>query len=280
MMLRHTGASVIADEPEYRTHIDGRDAAVEDLSALAFAGFAHFTAMQVRDGAVRGLDLHLTRLRSASIELFGQALPDDQVRRRLRNAVEGGPPDVSLTVTMFSRAGEFTRAGAHDDPAVLVRTGPASDGPDGPLRLAEIAHERPLPAIKHVGEITKTHYLRLAVEQGYDDAAFVNAQGNLSEATIWNLAFWDGDTVVWPKAAFLRGITMGILQRQLAKLDIPQREQAISRYGVREMKGAVVMNSWTPGVPVIGIGSTTLPASPRFLNLLRMAYAREPLTQI
>lgn len=71
------------------THLNGRPATAEDLAPLAFAGFAHFTAMQVRDGAVRGLDLHLRRLRHASDELFGQHLADAQVRGHLRTALEG-----------------------------------------------------------------------------------------------------------------------------------------------------------------------------------------------
>ena len=50
--------------------INGVAATSDALAALAFAGHAHFTAMQVRDGHVRGLDLHLARLRDASA-LFG-----------------------------------------------------------------------------------------------------------------------------------------------------------------------------------------------------------------
>ncbi|EWC62784.1 Aminodeoxychorismate lyase [Actinokineospora spheciospongiae] len=53
------------------TLFNGRLAEAADLAPLAFAGFAHFTAMQVHDRRVRGLDLHLTRLREASDELFG-----------------------------------------------------------------------------------------------------------------------------------------------------------------------------------------------------------------
>jgi branched-subunit amino acid aminotransferase/4-amino-4-deoxychorismate lyase len=122
----------------FQTQIDGRPATAADLAPLAFAGFAHFTAMQVRDGAVRGLDLHLDRLRAASLAFFGRALPDDLVRARLGAAIRGGPADLSLSATMFSRTGEFTPAGADDDPAILVRTGPAAAGPAGPLRLMTI----------------------------------------------------------------------------------------------------------------------------------------------
>ncbi|MDG4803917.1 hypothetical protein [Micromonospora sp. WMMD980] len=97
----------------FAVHRNGRPATADDLAPLAFAGNAHFTAMQVRDRRVRGLDLHLARLRDASHELFGTALPDDQVRAAMRVAIQAGP------------------AGRHadrHDPSRRERTGPA--GPD------------------------------------------------------------------------------------------------------------------------------------------------------
>ncbi len=260
--------------------VNGRTATTEDLAPLAFAGFAHFTAMQVRGGRVRGLDLHLQRLRTASLTLFGRATSDDQLRAHLRSALNAGPADVSLTATVYSRAGEFTSTGTNGEPDVLIRTGPAASGPKGPLTLAAFEHERMLPAIKHVGEIAKTYYMREAVKQGFDDAAFLDRRGRLSEASIWNLAFWDGASVVWPDAAFLTGITMSIVRRQLHALGIPQRIQEISLTDLPQVRGAVVMNSWTPAVPVSRIGSVQLPDAPALLDILRRAYEAEPLVEL
>ncbi|MEV3920999.1 aminotransferase class IV family protein [Actinomadura coerulea] len=258
---------------------DGRAATAGELAPLAFAGYAHFTAMQVRGGKVRGLDLHLKRLRSASMELFGRALPDERVRSFLRSAVEAGPADVSLTATMYSSPGEFTADGEPAEPEVLVRTGPPASGPAGPLRLATAEYDRYLPAVKHVGEVAKTHLMRRAVRDGFDDAAFVDRRGRLSEATIWNLAFWDGDAVVWPEAEMLVGTTMGIVRRQLDRLGVPQRVRQITPADVPDLAGAVVMNSWTPGVAVHQIGRTPVPEAPRFRDLLHQAYQAEPLNE-
>ena len=60
-----------AGSTSFVVHRNGRSATAGELGPLAFAGYAHFTALQVRGGKVRGLDLHLQRLRSASLELFG-----------------------------------------------------------------------------------------------------------------------------------------------------------------------------------------------------------------
>ncbi|MEV0203179.1 aminotransferase class IV family protein, partial [Nonomuraea sp. NPDC050691] len=214
-------------------HRDGHAASAEELAPLAFAGYAHFTAMQVRGGRVRGLDLHLARLRAASGELFGRALPDDLVRDRLRAALSAGPDDLSLTATVYSPEGEFTAAGAGAEPRLLVRTGPAASGPRGPLDLAVVEYERVLPGVKHVGEVAKTYFLRQAVEQGFDDAAFADRRGRLSEGTIWNLAFWDGSAVVWPEAEVLLGTTMGIVRRQLDRLG------AVAGAGLRGLDAGV-----------------------------------------
>ncbi|MDC9611878.1 aminotransferase class IV, partial [Pseudoalteromonas sp. GABNS16H] len=56
----------------------------------------------------------------------------------------------------------------------------------------------------------------------------------------------------------------------------PQREEYLTLEAVQELSGGVVMNSWTPGIPVSGIGETTLPVSDRFGDLLHQAYQMEP----
>lgn len=255
--------------------LNGRAVDTETLAALAFAGFAHFTAMQVRDGKIRGLDLHLERLRSASIELFGRALPDNRVRAFMRMALASAPADVSLIVTMYLPTGEFVTADPTAEPAVLVRVGPAAVPPRGPLSLKSFEHERFMPAIKHVGEGAKTYYLHQAAKAGFDDALFRDKDGCISEGSIWNLAFWDGREVVWPEAAKLDGITMQIVRRQLEHLGIQQSIRKITVADLPTLRGAVVMNSWSPGIAVARIDSVTLPDAPDFVALLHEAYASE-----
>lgn len=257
-----------------RTLMNGAVATAEELAPLAFAGFAHFTAMQVRNGQVRGLDLHLERLRSASLDLFGRATPDDQVVADIARATAMAP-DISLMVTVFLRSGEFTRAD-NRTPAVLVRTAPPFDGPSGPLRLAVVRHERWCPGIKHVGEGAKTFYLHHAIAKGFDDATFIDHEGRLAEATIWNLAFWDGTSVIWPKASMLQGVTMSILKRQLLVAGVPQREAPLQAQALDGLAGAVVMNSWSPAVPVSSIGDHHFTGSDELVRILRNAYALEP----
>lgn len=259
---------------------NGIAASADTLSPLAFSGYAHFTAMQVRNGQVKALDLHLQRLSSASLSLFGRALDDQQVQSALRQAAAASPADISLMATIYTRESEFNATAPAYLPDLLVRTAPPSSGPTGPLRLAVFEHERMLAHIKHVGEIAKTWFMRQAAAQGFDDAAFVDRSGQFSEASIWNLVFWDGESVVWPQAPMLTGTTMGLVMRQLDRMGVTQQQRRITPADLQLLRGAAVMNSWSPGIEVRALGETSLPAAPEFIALLHQAYAAEPWTTL
>ncbi|CCN34254.1 putative Branched-chain amino acid aminotransferase/4-amino-4-deoxychorismate lyase [Vibrio nigripulchritudo POn4] len=268
------------DNYSEQTLLNGEIIPNSEICRLAFSGFAHFTALQVRDRKIKGMDLHLERLKNASMTLFGKTVPDEIVRSYVRTALEKGPADLSLTVTVYSPKGEFTSESMDIEPKVLIRTSAPSNGPDGPLKLAAIHHQRPLANIKHVGEIGKTYYLHQAIRQGFDDAVFIDNNNRISEGTIWNMAFWDGETIVWPKADMLKGTMMTMVQRQLTKLDIPQRTEPVTPEGLSELKGAVVMNSWTPGISVSEISSHKFPHSNELSALLHNAYENEPAEDV
>ena len=177
--------------------------------------------------------------------LFDAHIPDDRVRSYLRGSIAAaGGEALSVTATVFTRGGEFTPASEQIDLSLLIRTSPASR------------------------------------KRGSDDAIFLDRNGRLGEATIWNVAYWDGSAVVWPIADVLTGVTMGILKRQLTELGEPQREVAVTPDLVGGFAGAVVMNSWTPGVPINSIAGTAIPAAPQFVELLHTAYLREPEVEI
>ncbi|KNC65364.1 aminotransferase class IV family protein [Pseudoalteromonas ardens] len=263
-----------------QTVVNGTLLQSSQMSQLAFSGFAHFTAMQVRDGMVKGMDLHLDRLRHASVELFGQALSDEEILTSVRTAIAAAGTDLSLTVTLYSSHGEFTLDSMDTQPNIMVRTGAPANGPSGPLKLLATEYCRPLPEIKHVGEISKTYYLHKAAQQGYDDAVFIDDTGCLSEGTIWNLAFWDGETVIWPQAPKLQGTMMSMVQRQLRLLNIEQRTEPVTLASLPSLRGAVVMNSWTPGVEVAEISGHSLKESESLSELLHQAYTAEPMQAI
>ena len=83
--------------------IDGRPASAADLGHFALSNYGAFTSMQVEDGGVRGLDLHLARLETDALELFGVAVPEALLRERMRQVLDGRPGRFSLTQSMSRR---------------------------------------------------------------------------------------------------------------------------------------------------------------------------------
>lgn len=258
------------------TYFNGKPATTNDLVPLAFAGYAHFTAMQVRDQAVRGLDLHLDRLRDASGELFGRHVPDEQILELLSSAVKFTPPDVSLTCYISSRPGEFMRTQGRPELDVLIKvTNPVAPSTE-PLALDVVQHQRYLPHVKHVGEVAKTQLFRRAHARGFDDAVFTDPSGHFSEATIWNVVFWDGQSVIWPEARVLPGVTMKILKRQLSAGKAHQITRAIRTSDLNRDIAGAVMNSWSPGIPIARIAEQPLADTNDLVGVLHQAYALEP----
>ena len=86
--------------------INGQSANVEDVHRVATWNYGHFTSMQVRDGMVRGLDLHLRRLEGRAHALFGEKAEHDEgrIRELIRHGL-GEERAASVRVTVVPRVG-------------------------------------------------------------------------------------------------------------------------------------------------------------------------------
>lgn len=200
--------------------LNGEPASAEDLRSLALVNYGHYSSMQVRNGAVQGIELHERRLQAGTRELFDSALDFEAVRDRMRAAVAVAP-DCTLRATVFSRSFDYRKPAGSFVPEVLISLSPPASSARA-LRVKSFEFQRPLPHIKHVGTFPLFHYRRLALEQGYDDALFVDAGGRVSEGSVWNLGFWDGAQIVWPEAPALRGTSEQLLQAGLRESGVAQ----------------------------------------------------------
>lgn len=251
----------------FGVELDGVPPTVEELGS-ALGGYGHFTAMQVRDGRVRGLDHHLRRLVTGTRLLFGTELDPDFVRACVRRLVVGEGA-LSVRVLISARALDKDEA---MPTRVLVRTGPPHPPETAPLRLRSVRYQRVLPEVKHVGTFGLIHHSRQARLAGYDDALFVDHDGRVSEASIWNVGFLAGDTVVWPEAAVLPGTTMQVLREQLAALGVAQETREVRPAELPGFDAMFVTNSETPGRLVTSVDDVGLAADPRAAELLSKAY--------
>jgi branched-subunit amino acid aminotransferase/4-amino-4-deoxychorismate lyase len=109
--------------------IDGEPASVEALAPVRMSNYGAFTSMQVEDGAVRGLDLHLDRLEHEALTLFGVAVPEARLRERMRAALAGQEGRRSLRVQLFLETITLRVPDAMGEPSVLtVMSDPVSEG--------------------------------------------------------------------------------------------------------------------------------------------------------
>ncbi|MFI6902022.1 aminotransferase class IV [Nonomuraea sp. NPDC050394] len=248
-----------------RAVVDGRPATGADVGLGIAARGGHFTAMQVRNHAVRGLDLHLDRLDQATEELYGLPVDRDLVVESIAAALGGDLHDASVRVNVV------LTGRLH----VIVTTGAPVDAPSAPQRLMTVAYQRFLPHIKHGGGFPSIHLGRRAAAEGFDDALLVADDGTISEGTITNLGCFDGSRVVWPQAAMLEGITLRLLRRRLPLAGIPQVVRTLKPADLTGFAAVFLTNSW--GVSPVGqVDDLVLSAEPQDLSPILTVYEDTP----
>jgi branched-subunit amino acid aminotransferase/4-amino-4-deoxychorismate lyase len=245
-----------------RVEIDGEPPTADRLAAAALVNYGHYSTMQIRHRAVRGLELHFARLDAATRELFEVALDPDRVRALLRHCLGDDYTDATGRVTVFDAG-----SGA---PSVMVALGDPADVLDRPTRLQTVRYQRPLPHLKHVGSFGQIYYGLRAERAGYDDALLVDDDGVISETAIANIGFVDGTDVVWPDAPALAGITMQILEPRL-----PSRRRTVQMADLTSFGAAFVTNSRGPA-PVGRVDATDLPVDGDAIRRVVAAYEAVP----
>jgi branched-subunit amino acid aminotransferase/4-amino-4-deoxychorismate lyase len=247
----------------------------DDLQLLAFGNYGHYTSMQVRGRATRGLDLHLDRLDSNAIDLFGRAPATGAVVAALRHAV-ATRENCSVRVTIFSRDVAAVGEGTPVEPDVMVTvTAPAEQQHD-PFRVLPVEYMRETPQVKHLATYGLLRQRRAARIAGYDDAIFLDNRGMLSEGSTWNLCLHDGDQWVWPEAPGLLGVTMQLLQGAMRQAGLPSETRQIPLESLAEFRSAFATNSVSPGRRLAAIGEHLFQVNNVSASVLRDLYESVP----
>ena len=211
--------------------VNGSEADQAAVSLLEHEGWGHFTAMQVRGGMTRGLDLHLSRLEAAHREIYGRELSGQEVRARIRHAL-GDRADASVRVYGYWAG-------------VIVTVRGPQDMPRRPHAMTAVQFQRPLARLKHVGSWGQGW---AALAAGFDERLLTDETGLISEGTITNVGFWRNGTVIWPDAPKLDGITMLALRRQLTAAGVRQADEPVRVQSLGSYQGMILCNShgWAP----------------------------------
>ncbi|WP_137994705.1 aminotransferase class IV [Streptomyces vilmorinianum] len=213
--------------PPPHIEIDGVPAADPGLLATLMSGFGHFTAMQVRDGRVQGLGLHIDRLDRSTRELFGQAVDGGHVRALLSGALKtAGLRDATARVYVYEGVRTVVTL---REPATASRA---------PQRLKSVDYWRPAAHIKHLGGFGQAYHGEAARREGFDEALLTSPSGEIAEGAITNIAFWDGTSLIWPSAPCLTGVTMALLRSRLESV-----RRRVTLADLTGLRAAFVTNS-------------------------------------
>jgi branched-subunit amino acid aminotransferase/4-amino-4-deoxychorismate lyase len=250
------------------TTLNGSPVTVSQLEALGLINYGHFTSMQVEQGTVRGLSMHLRRLDSDCRAVFGLELDTEQVRAYMRDLIaDAGRNTLGIRITIFDPSLDMGRPSEPSQPHVLasIRGEAASDPP--PLRVQSRLYMRDMPLVKHIGLFGTLAQRREAQLNGFDDALFVDELGNVSEGPTWNIGFIRDDEVVWPDAAVLPGVTMRLLKGVLPA----GKNTSINLIDLKSMHAAFATNV-TVGVRSISNIDDTNFSESESLTTLRCAF--------
>ena len=255
--------------------LNGRAPEPAELHRIATGPYGHFTSMQVRDGRVRGMALHLARLDDGNEAFFGgRGDVDDEMRLRglIRHAL-GDVKDASVRVTFVPSD--------TDRPDVLVSVSdPWDDRPGPPLRVRADVYEREWPEQKHAATMGLRYAQRQARAYGYDDALFVGRDQLVREGSVWNVAFWDGEQVVWPQAPMLKGVTMVLLQVAMTMAGTPWTVRPVRRGELPDLLAAAAVNSRCPAQPIAAIDEVAYGEHRALTEVLTTAWASVPWDDI
>ncbi|WP_030793986.1 aminotransferase class IV [Streptomyces sp. NRRL S-920] len=253
-----------------RIEIDGQPATAGSLLWPALVTTGHFTAMQVRGGKVRGIDLHLARLDAATRELFGRDLDGERVRGAVRHILRDDIDDASVRVYVHAPDGE---------PSLMVTVREPVELPTGlaarAQALTSVPYQRPFAHIKHLGGFGQARHRELARAAGFDDALLTGPGGEISEGAVTNIAFFDGTRVVWPDAPHLAGVTMRLIEARLPAAGLPTSHAPVTLADLPSYSAAFVTNAW--GVsPVRRIDDVTYDVDEKLMATVAGVYEAVP----
>ena len=257
--------------------LNGRAPDVAQLHRLVNLNYGHYTSMQVRDGRVRGLALHVARLADGAEELFGHRVGVEEEHRLLgliRHAL-GEERDASVRVSFVPGLDEQA------PPDVLVAVAaPVPETPRPPVRVQTVVYERFLPEHKHRGTMGQSYHLREARLAGFDDRLFLGRDGRVLEGTSWNLALWDGEQVVWPVAPVLKGVTMVLLQLAMSMNGVRWDLRPVDAEELSGFAAAAAVSSRCPGRPIASIDELPLKDDGLLTEALVTAWATVPWDEL
>ena len=242
----------------------------DDFRSLALTNYGHFTSMRAEHGRVRGLALHLERLRRDARTLFDIELDTDAVREECRRHIEG-IETAMVRVTVAGHDFDMSHPAEPVKPNVLVTARAAAELPAPPHRVQTVPFHRDVPAAKHVGLFGSLYLRRQAQLAEFDDVLFLDSEDHIYEGATWNVVCVSGDRVIWPIGETLPGVTMRLLRQSH-----PGVEAYVPRSELSGMDAIAEVNANVGIRPIIAVDDIEFPADHPVFDHLRSTYDDVP----
>lgn len=259
--------------------IDGRPATAEDLGRQALVNYGALTSFGVEAGGVRGLDRHLDRLNRSAVELFGEAVDEDRLRELMRAAL-AGRTEAWLRISLFSRELSLRQPDWIGAPQLMISVSPPPSPLPHGVRLKSQTYVREAPHLKHVATMGLLRARRGARLGGFDDALFTDAEGRVSEGSLWNVGFIQGDSVVWPEASMLNGVAQALIREALDRAGSPQRSAVVRLADLPHFDGAFLCNSATPAAEIAAIDGHVFTGATSAVQQIGALWRSQPCQKI
>jgi aminodeoxychorismate lyase len=214
-----------------------------------------FETMRAADGMAFTLSRHLKRLQAGG-EVIGLPIPDIQVLRdEVAAALEdAGEPDAYVRLTVSRGYGApGPDPSSCGDPTIVVVVKPFPPPPERWLTEGVAAEtscirrnsSSPMTRVKSLNYMECILAKQAAKAHGADEALFLDTEGNLAEATAWNVFFVADGGLLTPDESgpILAGITRGIVLDLAEEADIPCQEGAYAPERLTAADEALLTNS-------------------------------------
>ena len=160
-------------------------------------------------------------------------------------------------------------------PKMMTSVSPAPPPLANRVRITAMPYEREAPHLKHLATFGLMRARRAARAAEFDDALFVDGEGRVTEGTLWNIGFVQGDRIVWPQAPMLAGVTQALITRGLPQVGLTSETRPIRLDEVGAFDGAFLCNSATPVCPITTINDLAFANDPALLAKVEAAWSAQ-----
>ncbi len=144
------------------------------------------------------------------------------------------------------------------------------------LKLRTRNYARDAAHLKHTALFGLIQSRRQAQDAGFDDALFVDDEGLISEGSLWNIGFVQGDRVIWPAAPMLAGVTQALIDAGLGSVGLTSESRPVRLSELADFDQAFICNSATPACAVTAIDGHVFQSNPVLIERLHASWASAP----